>query len=131
MSDPRRHPYVYTVLRLVPRPDRGECLNIGVVLFSRPVRYLGIRVLLDEARVRALWPGLPLEALGAHLRGLELVAAGDPLGGPLAALDQSERFHWLSAVSDTMVQPGAVHTGLTDDPAATLDRLFAAQVLPG
>lgn len=123
-----RAPFQYAVLRVVPDVERGERLNAGVVLLARTRDFLGARVALDEARLRALWPGADAAALARHLQGLARIAAGDPAGGPIAALEPSQRFHWLVAPSSTAVQPSAVHTGLCDDPAAALDRLFARLV---
>ena len=117
-------PFQYAVLRVVPDVERGERLNAGVVLFARTRDFLGARVALDEGRLRALWPDADVAALARHLDGLARVAAGDPVAGPIAALPAPQRFHWLVAPASTVVQPSAVHTGLCDDPAAALDRLF-------
>ena len=125
---PAREPFQYAAVRVVPRVERGEALNAGVLLFCRPLRFLGARVALDEALLRALAPDCDVAAVREHLRLVERVAAGDEAGGPIAALPQSERFHWLVAPSSTIVQPGPVHTGLTDDPVRELGRLFAALV---
>jgi hypothetical protein len=123
-------PFAYTALRIVPRVEREEFVNAGVVLFSRPRRYLGIRVGVDEARLRALWPELDLEAVKRQLDILCQVAAGDPAGGAIAKLPPAERFGWLSAPASTVVQPGPVHAGLAEDPEATLEELFAELVAP-
>lgn len=119
-----RDAFSYALLRVVPHVERGECLNAGVVLFCRRRGFLAARVALDEGRLRALAPDATPEPLCEQLDGIAAVAAGDPAAGPLARLDQSERFHWLAAPSSTVVQPGPVHTGLTEDPQATLDHLF-------
>lgn len=120
-----RSPFAYAVLRLVPRIERGERLNVGVVLFSRQHGgFLGVRTQLDEQRLAVIAPGVSIDDVRAGLRALELIAAGDAAGGPLAALDPSERFGWIVAPSSTMIQPGEVHTGLCDDPEAQLDALF-------
>jgi hypothetical protein len=118
-------PFTYAVLRLVPRVERGERINVGVVLFCRQSQgFLGVGWALDGARVRALDSELDLDAVRMHLEALEHVAAGDPRGGALAALEPSERFGWLVAPSSTMIQPSEVHTGLCTDPAAELEELF-------
>ena len=119
-----REDFQYAVVRVVPRVERGECLNAGVVLFCRPRRFLDACVELDEARLLALAPDVDLEAVRGHLDALCRIAAGDPAAGPIAALPPSERFHWLTAPSSTIVQASPVHTGLTSDPAAELDHLF-------
>lgn len=117
--------FQYAVLQVVPSIERGERLNVGVVVHSRRLRYLEVAVHVDEARLRALAPTLDVQALRAHLDGLARVAAGDPAAGAVAALDRSERFHWLVAPSSTIVQAGPVHTGLCDDAAAVARRLLA------
>jgi hypothetical protein len=122
--------FQYAVLRIVPRVERGERINAGVVLLSAPLEFLGARVHLDEARLRALDPAGDQAALRARLREIELIAAGEPSAGPIARLDRSQRFHWLAAPSSTVIQPSAVHTGLCDDAAAMLEHLFARLVLP-
>ena len=125
---PAREDFQYAILRVIPRVERGEALNAGVVLFSRRLRFLAARTELDAAALTALAPGCDPAEVRAHLQTLERVAAGDPTGGPIAALEPSERFHWLTAPSSTIVQASPVHTGLTDDPAAELDHLFGQLV---
>jgi hypothetical protein len=127
---PAADPFAYAILRVVPRVERGECFNAGVVLFCRRRRYLAARVDLDERRLAALAPGLDPASVRPHLEALARIAAGDPAGGPVAALEPSERFGWLVAPSSTIVQPSPVHTGLSEDPAAMLDHLFAELVAP-
>jgi len=121
-------PFQYAIVRVIPRVERGECVNAGVVLFCRPRRFLAARVALDAARVRALAPEADLEAVRGHLDAFARIAAGDPQAGPMAALPPSERFHWLVAPSSTVIQCSPVHTGLTDDPPGELERLVARLV---
>jgi DUF3037 family protein len=121
--------FSYAIYRLVPRIERGECVNVGVVVFCRPRDYLAARTALDEARVGVLWPELELDEVRKHLQAIERIAAGDPAGGPIAALDLTARFHWLTAPSSTIIQPSEVHTGVAEEPAEQLDRLFASLVL--
>jgi DUF3037 family protein len=125
---PAREDFQYAIVRVVPRVERGETLNAGVVLFCRRLKFLAARTELDEEALAVLSPGCDPAALRAQLETIERVAAGDPAGGPIAALEPSERFHWLTAPASTIVQPSPVHTGLTVDPAAELDRLFAQLV---
>jgi len=113
----------------VPRVERGECFNAGVVLLCRPRRFLAARVALDERRLAALAPDLPPAAVQPYLDAIVHIAAGDPDAGPIARLTQAERFHWLSAPSSTIIQPSPVHTGLSDNPATTLDHLYDSLVL--
>ena len=114
----------YAVVRVVPRVERGESLNAGVIVLSRPKRFLGARVSLDEARLRALAPEADPATILLHLEAIERIAAGDPAAGPIAKLSIAERFHWLTAPSSTVIQPSEVHTGLCDDPAAEMEHLF-------
>jgi hypothetical protein len=123
-----REDFQYAILRVVPRVERGEALNVGVVLFSRRHSFLAARTELDDAALAALAPNCVAAEVRPHLQAIERIAAGDETGGPIAALEQSERFHWLTAPSSTIVQPSPVHTGLTADPAAELDELFAKLV---
>jgi Protein of unknown function (DUF3037) len=122
-------PFSYAIYRLVPHLERGERVNVGVVVFCRPLDYLAARTALDEEKVHTLWPELEVDAVRPHLDAIERIAAGDPAGGPIAELDTTARFHWLSAPSSTIIQPSAVHTGVCDDPPAQLDRLFESLVL--
>lgn len=119
-----RSPFQYALLRVVPDVERGECLNAGVVLFARTRDFLEARVALDAGRLAALWPDADAAALERQLHGLARIAAGDPAAGPIARLPRPQRFHWLVAPASTAVQPSPVHTGLCDDPAATLEHLF-------
>lgn len=125
-----REPFAYAVLRVVPRVERGECFNAGVVLLCRTRRFLAARVALDQRRLAALAPGLDPAEVQRHLDAFVRIAAGEPDAGPIACLPQPERFHWLTAPSSTIIQPGPVHSGLCEDPAAMLDHLFATLVLP-
>jgi hypothetical protein len=125
---PGRRAFQYTILRVVPRVERGECINVGVVVFCPQHRFLGARIGLDVARLAALAPDLDPESVRPHLDAIAAVIAGDPDAGPLAALPASERFGWVAARSSTVIQPSEVHTGLTADPAATLEHLFATLV---
>jgi DUF3037 family protein len=115
--------FQYAIWRVVPSVERGEALNVGVVVYCRRRQFLAARVLVDEARLHALSADLDVDAIRRHLDGMVRVAAGDPDGGAIAALPQSERFGWLTAASSTIVQPSPIHTGLCGDPQAVLDRL--------
>jgi len=121
---PGREDFQYAIVRVVPHVERGERLNAGVVLYSRRHGFLAAKTGLDEAALEALAPDCEPDQVRAHLETLERVAAGEEGAGPIAALPQSERFHWLTAPSSTIVQSSAVHTGLTSDPAHELEHLF-------
>jgi Protein of unknown function (DUF3037) len=128
VPDAPRSPYLYAIIRVVPRVERGESLNAGVVLLCRSRRYLGASMALDEARLAALAPECDVEAVRPHLDAIESIARGDVAAGPMATLTIAERFHWLVAPSSTIIQPSAVHTGLTDDPAGELEHLVTTLV---
>ena len=123
------NPFSYAVYRLVPRVERGEQMNVGVVVFSRPLKFLAARTALDALRLAALWPELDPDTVRPHLSAIERVASGDPTAGPIAKLDPGERFYSLSSPSSTIIQPSAVHTGICTDPAIELEKLFRALVL--
>jgi Protein of unknown function (DUF3037) len=121
--------FQYAIWRVVPSVERGEAVNVGVVVYCRRRQFLKARVAIDEARLRALGgDDLDVDAVRTHLDGMVRVADGDPAGGAIAALPQSDRFGWLTAASSTIVQPSAIHTGLCGDPQAVLDRLFTRLV---
>jgi hypothetical protein len=123
-----RQPFEYAIVRVVPRVERGEGFNAGIVLMCRPRRFLGARTELDASLLVAMSPDCDPEAVRSHLAAIEAIAAGEPDAGPIAALSMPERFHWLVSPSSTVIQAGEVHTGLTSDPGATLDRLFRTLV---
>jgi hypothetical protein len=120
--------FAYCVLRVVPDVERAEFINAGVVLFARQAGFLAAQVALDRQRFEALSQSCDYDAVARHLEALQRVAAGDPDGGPIAAMEPSERFNWIAAPSSTVVQASPVHTGVTADAAAKLAQLFARLV---
>ena len=125
-----RHPFEYAVLRVIPRVERGEAINAGVLVYCRDLDYLGAATRLDEERLRSLDPGADVAHITAVLTGIvtTCTSAG---GGPAAAEEIGRRFRWLTAPRSTVVQAGPVHTGLTADPAGEVERLLRLLVLPG
>jgi Protein of unknown function (DUF3037) len=125
-SSPPSHTEVfeYALIRVVPRVERGEAINAGVLVYSKSFRYLGCEIELDEARLLALDPSVDVTAVRAALGAFERACTE----GPLADRPLGERFRWLTAPRSAIVQPGPVHSGITADPAAELDRLFTALV---
>jgi hypothetical protein len=117
--------YSYAIVRVVPRVERGEFVNVGVVLFSRELDFLEVRVEVDEERLRSLAPGVDLATVERHLAIFRAVAVGAPEGGPIAALPQPERFHWLVAPRSTMIQTSPTHVGRSPDPEAALEDLLS------
>ncbi|MEU9167628.1 DUF3037 domain-containing protein [Streptomyces sp. NPDC048420] len=119
-----REVYEYALLRVVPRIERGECINAGVLVYCRARAYVGVRTHLDEARLRALDPDADVAGVRAALRAVEGACAGGEAAGKEAREEAGRRFRWLIAPRSTVVQPGPVHTGLTTDPAAEPERLL-------
>jgi Protein of unknown function (DUF3037) len=115
--------YSYAIVRVVPRVERGECINVGVVLFAPTQRFLDARIELDVGRLKALAPEVDVDLIQRHLRTFEAICAGRAEGGPVAALPASDRFHWLTAPRSTVIQTSPVHVGCTRAPEATLDEL--------
>ena len=127
---PERSSYDYAIIRVVPRVERGECINVGVILFSRPRAFLGVLLHLDEARLLALAPEIDLGMVREQLRLISLIGAGEREAGSLARMSMSERFHWLVSPRSTIIQTSPVHGGLCDDPEAALEHLLLNMVLP-
>ncbi len=122
---PDKHLFEYAVLRVVPRVEREEFCNVGVVLYCRPLGFLQCRFQLAEARLHALGgPDLDLEELQARLGAFERICQGRRAGGPIGHFGMAERFRWLTATRSTVLQTSAVHPGLCHHPAETLERLF-------
>ncbi len=128
MPDVPRSPYQYAIIRVVPRVERGERLNVGVILLCRPQRFLGARVVLDEARLAAVAPDLDPATVRPHLEAIVSIAKGDAAAGSIARLGIAERFHWLVSPASTIIQPSQVHTGLCEDPERELERLLETLV---
>jgi len=120
--------YSYATIRVVPRVERGEFLNVGVILFAREQRFLQAAIEVDGARLRALAPEIDLDVVERHLRTFEQICAGDPRGGPVAALPAPERFHWLVAPRSTIIQTSPVHVGRSENPDQALRSLIETQV---
>lgn len=122
-----REPFEYAVLRIAPRVERGELVNVGVVLFCRTRRFLGVRVELGDRQVAALQamaPDIDLDQVKAHLASIRAIVDGSAGAGPIAELAAPERFRWVTSPSSTVIQPSEVHGGLTEDPEASLAELF-------
>lgn len=123
-------PFEYAILRVVPRVERGEFINAGVVLYCQNEKFLDARIHLDPGRLLTLDPTANLESVRAHLEAVRPVCAGSDEAGTVGRMPARERFGWLVAPRSTVVQPSGVHTGLTEDPAAELERLLRSMVLP-
>ncbi len=118
----------YAILRVVPRVERQEFINAGVLVFCPERRYLAAHTHLDPARLHALWPAADPDLIATHLQAVQRICAADPQAGPIALLSQRERFHWLTSPRSTILQPSPVHTGVCTETDGLLSRL-AAQFL--
>jgi hypothetical protein len=126
------HEFDYAVIRVVPRVEREEFINAGVIVYCRALDFLGARVELDRARLLALHPGADVEEIERALALIPRICAGDANGGPIAKLEQSERFHWLTAPRSTITQTSPVHAGLCEgEPEKTLEHLLETFVRVG
>ena len=122
--------YDYAIIRLVPKVEREEFVNVGVVVSCPARAFLEARIELDEPRLMAFDPALDLETIRAHLATIPAVCAGGAQAGPIGRLSQRERFHWLVAPRSTIIQTSPVHTGRCQDPAAVLEHLLDTMVRP-
>jgi hypothetical protein len=123
-----RSSFEYAVIRVVPYVERGEFINVGIVLYCRTRSFLDARIALDEARLRALAPGANPAEIMSYLQSMQRICQGGPDSGPIGRLTQRERFHWLVAPRSTVIQTSPAHAGLCHDPAAMLDHLMATVV---
>lgn len=126
---PEKHLYEYAVIRVVPKVEREEFCNVGIVIFCKRQRYLRMRSHLDEPKVRMLCQEIDLEDIQANLDAFRSICEGKPDGGPIAQMEMPDRFRWLTAVRSSVIQTSRPHPGFTDDLDATLERLFEELVL--
>lgn len=122
--------YEYAILRVVPRPERGEAMNVGVVLHCPEAKFLEARLHLDEGRLIALDPSLDPEFVASHLEAIRILCVGGKDAGALGSLSARERFGRVAAPRSTILQPSEIHTGFAEDPGKELDRLLEGIVLP-
>lgn len=125
---PAHSSFDYAIVRVVPRVERGECINAGVILFCLTKRFLAARVELDERRLLALAPHVDVELVRGHLEAIPRICAGGRAAGPIGQLPQKERWHWLVAPRSTIIQTSPVHSGLCEDPAQALEHLMDQMV---
>ncbi len=125
---PEHSTFDYAIVRVVPRVERGEFINAGVILFCLTKRFLSAKVELDEQRLLALAPEVDLELVRGHLQAIPRICAGGRAAGPIGQLPQKERWHWLVAPRSTILQMSPVHSGLCEDPAQSLEHLMDRMV---
>jgi len=123
------HLFEYAIIRVVPRVEREEFLNVGVIVYSKPLRFLQTVYTLDEQRLKTLFPDIDLKEIKTHLDAFEQVSMGNPDAGRIAGLDIASRFRWLTAKRSTVLQTSVVHPGLCKDAKETLDKLHRQLVL--
>ncbi len=120
--------FEYAVIRIVPRPEREEFVNAGVMVYCPGKKFLGIRTLMPEAKLLALDPNLSLKEVKLHLHAFQEICCGKSPDSPIAQLDNASRFRWLTATRSAILQTSKVHPGLCEDPEVTLEKLFLEMV---
>ena len=126
---PAKYLFEYAVVRIVPRVEREEFLNTGIILYCKDQKFLKVKYSLDEKRLQSLCKDLDCDEVKEHLVSFEKICNGEPSGGPIAALDLPSRFRWLTATRSTIVQTSKVHPGFCDDPNEMLEKLHQQMVL--
>ena len=126
---PTRSSFDYAVLRVAPRVEREEFINAGVIVFCLERKFLGAKVHVDEARLRALWPAVDIDLVRTRLEAVVKICEGAADGGPIGELPIRQRFHWLVAPRSTIIQVSPVHSGICEDPPQCLEELFEQLVL--
>lgn len=121
--------YEYASIRLVPKVEREEFINIGVILFCKRKKFLAMKYQVNEKRIQAFAEDIDLEEVREHLRSWDLICQGDPAGGAIARQDMAYRFRWITAPKSTILQCSQVHPGLCEEPEEVLERLFEKYVL--
>ena len=125
---PTPHWYDYAIVRVVPRPEREEFLNVGVILSCAAAKFLEARIELDSGRLLAFDPSIDLDLIDSHLAAMARICAGGAAAGPIGRLSQRERFHWLVAPRSAVIQTSAAHSGRCADPAAAVEHLLETMV---
>jgi hypothetical protein len=124
-----KHLFEYAIIRIVPRVEREEFLNMGIILYCKDLKFLNTKYTINKERIGALCAEVDCTEVDEHLQSFEKIARGDKDGGPIAALDIPSRFRWLTATRSTIIQTSKVHPGFTESPQATLEKLYTELVL--
>ncbi|MFD1016281.1 DUF3037 domain-containing protein [Winogradskyella rapida] len=126
---PDKVTFEYAIIRFVPRVEREEFFNVGVILFSKRKKFLGVKFHVDQHKLKAFPAALDLETVNAYLQAWDRIAKGDSTSGKIGEFEMSDRFRWLAASRSTVIQSSKTHSGLTDNPEETLQCIFEQQVL--
>lgn len=121
--------FEYAIIRVVPKVEREEFFNVGVILFSKRKKFLGVKYLLNEKKLKAFCDELDIQILNDYLKSWKLICEGDPKGGTIGKLELSDRFRWLAATRSTIIQSSKTHPGLSEDPEKELEDIFKKYVL--
>lgn len=121
--------YEFAVIRLVPKVEREEFINVGVILFSKPKRFLDMKFVIDEQKIRGISKDIDIDYIRKYLNAWELVCEGSPKGGKIGEMDLASRFRWLTASRSSIIQSSKTHPGLCHDPASVLADLYQLYVL--
>ena len=124
-----RYLFEYAIIRIVPRVEREEFLNVGIVLYCRERNYLNTKFSINKERLNSLWAETDCTEVEAHLQSFEKISAGEKAGGAIAALDMASRFRWLTATRSTIIQTSKVHPGFCEDPNETIEKLYRQLVM--
>lgn len=121
--------FEYAIIRVVPRVEREEFLNVGIILYCKELKFLESKYTINKARLNALCAEIDCNEVDEHLQSFEKISRGQKDGGPIASLDLPSRFRWLTAVRSTVIQTSKVHPGFCDDPQETLQKIYSQLVL--
>ncbi len=121
--------FEYAIIRVVPKVEREEFFNVGVILFSKRKKFLGIKYLVNPNKLKAFSPEIEIEVLNNYLEAWQLICDGEPSGGKIGTLELSDRFRWLAACRSTIIQSSKTHSGLSSEPKEALEDIFKKYVL--
>lgn len=121
--------FEYAIIRVVPKVEREEFVNVGVILYCGPLKFLKTKINVNKTRIHAFCQDIELSEVHQYMQAFEQVSAGTKGSGPIGELPMAERFRWLTATRSSIIQTSKVHPGITDDPQEMLDRLFEQHVL--
>lgn len=124
-----KYTFEYAIIRIVPKVEREEFFNVGVILFSKRKKFLGIKYYINPDKLKAFSPEVELTVFNDYLKAWELICDGEPHGGRIGQMELSDRFRWLTACRSTIIQSSKTHPGLSENPESELEDIFKTQVL--